>query len=185
MRNKTIVTISALLVIGLLGVGMYFFFVNRPAPASNRLVSNSFVPNSSSVKQGSFIKVDAVHVGSGQVSVYPQDKDFVIFFNDDFKVTSGPDLFVWLVKEQKLGGAINGVDTREGSYLNLGKLEANSGKQSYRVTADEFSQYNYAVVIWCKAFGVHNTEILLRFLVYHFVFTAVPEALTISIEPPT
>jgi hypothetical protein len=67
---------------------------------------------------------------------------------EDFRVTNGPDLYVYLSQNPK--------PTRDesslGAFIDLGKLKGNSGNQNYEITED-ITGYNTAV-IWCKRFGV-------------------------------
>ena len=62
---------------------------------------------------------------------------------DDFEVTNGPDLFVYL--------------GRNGEYVaqtNLGRLKGNIGSQNYEIPSSiDLSQYDEAWV-WCRAFAV-------------------------------
>lgn len=96
------------------------------------------------VMVGSFMGADAIHRGSGKVSVIAQNTAHTLRLEEDFSVTAGPDLFVWLTKT---GG------TRAG-HLELGRLKGSQGSQNYAIPAGtNLSEYQ-TVVIWCKAFGV-------------------------------
>jgi hypothetical protein len=122
----------------------------------------STTSNGEVIKSGTFVFLDRSHFGSGVVEIKDTGDNVLVEFGDDFNSSQGPDLFVWLVKEQDLGGAVRGVDTDEGMFLELGPLESFSGKQSYQITQEEFDEYNYAVVIWCKAFGIQFTNAVLN-----------------------
>jgi hypothetical protein len=67
----------------------------------------------------------------------------VLTFGEDFKVTSGPDLFVYL--------SPNAPGESLGDFASLGKLKSISGPQSYNAPIN-FSEYK-TVVIWCRAFN--------------------------------
>lgn len=72
---------------------------------------------------GSFKDADSFHRGSGKATVYslPDGKRVLRF--EDFTVTNGPALSVYLVRS-----ANGNVDS---GYLDLGKLKGNKGNQNY------------------------------------------------------
>lgn len=81
---------------------------------------------------------------SGRAVVYQVDGKSVLRF-EDFSVTPGPDLFVYLSpKDVATSGDL-------GEFLNLGVLKSPTGDQTY-VLPDQYKGYPY-VVIWCRAFS--------------------------------
>lgn len=102
------------------------------------------------LKQGVFIDADATHQGAGNALLYKLENGSHLLRLEDFKVTNGPDLMVYLVKS---------VDVTEasqvtGGFINLGDLKGNIGNQNYAIpTGTDISEYNSAV-IWCELFGV-------------------------------
>lgn len=95
---------------------------------------------------GSFKDADSFHRGSGKATVYslPDGKRILRF--EDFTVTNGPALSVYLVRS-----ADGNVDS---GFLDLGKLKGNKGNQNYDIPAGtDLSSYG-SVVIWCVPFGV-------------------------------
>jgi hypothetical protein len=93
---------------------------------------------------GQFMGVgDGVHEAEGlakEISL-EDGRQFVRFEN--FKVTNGPDLFVYLA-----------TDKSASDFVDLGRLKANNGNQNYQIPpGTDLSKYN-TVVIWCKAFSV-------------------------------
>jgi hypothetical protein len=97
-------------------------------------------------KSGSFEEIDFIHKGSGNALYMDSDSGPVLKL-EDFKVTPGPDLFVYLSKERNI------KESKElGEFVSLGKLESSSGDQMYTLPSD-YEDYN-SVVIWCRAFGV-------------------------------
>jgi hypothetical protein len=99
---------------------------------------------SQSTLSGQFMGVgDGIHDAEGiakQISL-EDGRQFVRFEN--FKVTNGPDLFVYLA-----------TDKSASDFVDLGKLKANNGNQNYQIpSGTDLSKYN-TVVIWCKAFSV-------------------------------
>lgn len=96
--------------------------------------------------RGTFKDADSFHRGSGTASVYalPDGKRVLRF--EDFTVTNGPALSVYLVRDSD--GSV------ESGFLNLGKLKGNKGNQNYEISSDvDLSEYR-SVVIWCVPFGV-------------------------------
>lgn len=98
------------------------------------------------LREGTFVGADTViHKAEGTARmVRTNANEIIVRFEDDFKVSNGPDLYVWLTKD---GNVKNG-------YADLGKLKGNIGSQNYSIPADtDLSQYT-TVIIWCKAFSV-------------------------------
>lgn len=100
---------------------------------------------------GTFTDADAAHQGEGTAALYQlPDGRYLIRF-EDFRVTNGPDLYVWL------SDAAPGADSdaiKASRTIELEKLKGNVGAQNYilpeGVTPDDFA----SVTIWCRRFGV-------------------------------
>ena len=95
---------------------------------------------------GAFYGID--HRASGTATIYQQDGDYVLRFEDDTDIQNGPDLYVWLLP----------ADSYESGtppeYIDLGKLKGNIGGQNYEVP-DEFDpSVHRFVLIWCLRFAV-------------------------------
>ncbi len=93
-------------------------------------------------KQGAFSGL-AGHSAQGTAQLIQTNGKNYIRLEDDFRVTNGPDLFVYF--------------GNNGSYVaeaNLGALKGNVGGQNYEVppTIDP-TAYN-EVWVWCRAFSV-------------------------------
>ncbi len=96
--------------------------------------------------QGTFVGADAiVHKAEGTAKfIRTQENEIRVRFEENFKASNGPDLYVYLIK--------NG-DIKNG-FVNLGRLKGNIGSQSYSIPKEtDLSQYN-SVIIWCKQFSV-------------------------------
>lgn len=103
------------------------------------------------VASGQFVDADAAHSGEGQAMLYAlPDGSHVIRF-EDFRVTNGPDLYVYLAKHPSPASA---DDVSDGGYVNLGKLKGNVGNQNYTIPAGTDVSGFGSVVIWCQLFGV-------------------------------
>lgn len=95
---------------------------------------------------GTFNAIDFIHKGSGDVIIHMTTDGPLMTFKD-FKVTNGPDLFVYLSKNYP-----QHQNDDLGEFINLGKLQNSEGEQSY-VLPQNYKDYQ-SVVIWCRAFGV-------------------------------
>jgi len=78
------------------------------------------------------------------------DGDIVLQFND-FSVTPGPDLEVWLVAADAPGTS---AAVLASEWVSLGVLQSPDGAQTYLIPEDvDVSDYG-SVVIWCEDFSV-------------------------------
>ncbi len=95
---------------------------------------------------GSFQGID--HRAGGTATVYEQDGQYVLRFEDDTDIQNGPDLYVWLLSD----------DTYQAraptDYLDLGKLKGNIGAQNYPLPADFDPEVHRLVLVWCLRFAV-------------------------------
>lgn len=103
------------------------------------------------LSSGSFTEVDNIHKGAGQAIVYqlPDGKRVLRFEN--FNVTNGPDLFVYLA-----GSAMprSSSDLHSAGALEVARLKGNIGDQNYELPADlDLSKFK-SVVIYCRQFSV-------------------------------
>lgn len=105
-------------------------------------------------RKGSFQKSDPIHKGCGTAYLLPnklgdETKESVILFDEDTKITQGPDLWAYLssnenVKKEGLG-----------DHLRLALMKGNKGGQSYAVAEPIAKLARYkSIVIWCKQFAV-------------------------------
>lgn len=97
--------------------------------------------------KGSFVEVDTVHKGSGTARIILQDGKRYLRF-ENFQVTNGPDLYVYLSESKTPGSDLKSLD----KYISLGLLKGNVGDQNYEIP-EPFRGYDTAV-IWCQKFGV-------------------------------
>jgi hypothetical protein len=86
---------------------------------------------------------DGIHNAEGVAKVITlQDGNKVIRL-ENFKVTNGPDLYVYVSKDK-------GVS----DFVDLGRLKGNIGNQNYNIPqGTDLSKYS-TVLIWCKQFSV-------------------------------
>jgi hypothetical protein len=87
---------------------------------------------------------DGIHDASGTARVLHLEDGGAVLRLEDFRVTNGPDLFVYL-----------SADRTASDYVDLGMLKANSGNQNYELPDGvDLSKYDN-VIIWCKSFSVY------------------------------
>jgi len=100
--------------------------------------------------QGTFIHAnpsDPIHHGKGKVSVYRD----VLHLEPDFEVGPGPKFHVYLVPEARVTPSTRVAETM---FVDLGRLRAFKGSQSYALPAGLRLADYPSVVIWCEQFGV-------------------------------
>lgn len=126
---------------------------NEEAGATLNSSGNDLSNEIIKVKSGNFIKIDPLHYASGEVYIEKVGDNYRLVLNNDFASAPGPDLFVYLSSPQKFRNiALGGLDTAK--TINLGVLKSQKGRQEYYISKNDFENYNGAVVIWCKQFGV-------------------------------
>lgn len=104
--------------------------------------------------QGTFKDADNFHRGSGTASVVTLPDGRQILRFENFSVTNGPALSVYLVRS-----ADGNVDS---GYLDLGKLKGNKGNQNYEIPAGTDLREYGSVIIWCVPFKVTFTTATLQ-----------------------
>lgn len=73
---------------------------------------------------------------NGKAEIYEKNGTYTLVFDDKFTVSNGPDLYVYVSKEQQ-----------PSQFISLGKLKSVNGGQTYTFTSTvNFEEYKYAVV---------------------------------------
>lgn len=98
-------------------------------------------------KSGTFNEIDFIHKGKGRASLYKVSADKKLLRFEDFEVTNGPDLYVYLTRTENPK-----EDIAKDEFINLGKLKGTVGNQNYEI--NNLSEDYKTVVIWCKQFSV-------------------------------
>ncbi|MFZ6012892.1 MAG: DM13 domain-containing protein [Bacteroidota bacterium] len=104
-------------------------------------INDNFDPGQATLlKQGTLMGVG--HTVSGTVKAYDSNSKITIVL-DPFSSQNGPDLKVYLSKDENAS-----------QYINLGALKSTTGKQSYDVTGmPNLDEYKF-VLVWCQQFSV-------------------------------
>lgn len=142
-----------LVILAILAVGgfLYWFFIGNAlfTVRVNESMS-TIVPEGAAMsvlRQGQFRDADSFHRGSGTAKVVQAgDKYFLVL--EDFKVTNGPDLFIYLSKSADVSG-----EEALGEFKILARLKDSEGNQVYEISKEDAEGFASAV-IWCKRFGV-------------------------------
>ena len=91
---------------------------------------------------------DSFHQGSGTAVIYALSNGEHLLRFEDFNVTNGPDLHVYLVpRANRENVSIDG-------YTDLGSLKGNVGNQNYTIPMGVEVPNEVSVVIWCEPFRV-------------------------------
>ncbi|MBI2063155.1 MAG: DM13 domain-containing protein [Candidatus Yanofskybacteria bacterium] len=104
--------------------------------------------NIKTLRRGNFEKIDIIHGGSGKALLLEDATGHKLLRFENFEVTNGPDLYVYLSRNLKPTGDTESL----GDFINLGPLKGSKGNQNYEINQN-IDGYNTAV-IWCKQFGV-------------------------------
>ena len=99
---------------------------------------------------GEFKNGEPGHKGSGTASLYQMKDGTGNLRFENFSVTNGPDLFVYLVKNP---APVTSDEVKAGFYKVAG-LKGNLGNQNYAIPADVNLADYESVVIFCRAFSV-------------------------------
>lgn len=134
------------------GAGAAFWYLASPLwidrEVSEALPADFMVTK---VASGSFRDADSVHRGKGNARVLQSGGGSLLVRLEDFEVTNGPDLEVWLVKEPD---PAESDDVKASEWISLGQLKGNIGNQTYTVPDGTVITDFGSVVIWCEQFGV-------------------------------
>ena len=132
------------------GVAVGFFAFPYVFPPPEAMETLSAEERSKLVAQGEFIHAnpaDPIHYGRGRVGVYER----VVHLESDFEVGPGPAFHVYLVPKSKVRES---SDVPATMYVDLGRLRAFKGSQTYDIPAGVNLKDYTSVVIWCAKFGV-------------------------------
>lgn len=100
---------------------------------------------------GQFGEIDGLHKGEGKalIIMLPDGQRFLRF--EDFKVTNGPDLYVYLSGH---AAPRDRVQLHQGAAFEVGQLKGNIGNQNYALPAEVDLSKVKSVAIYCKRFSV-------------------------------
>lgn len=99
---------------------------------------------------------DPAHYGRGKATLFVD----LVHLEPDFEVGPGPRYHVYLSPEAEI---VRSSDFFEERSVDLGRLKAFRGAQSYRIPDGVDPTRYRSVVIWCKAFNVLISPAPLKF----------------------
>ncbi len=99
------------------------------------------------VVTGMLRKVDAVHYGSGQVSILDLAGSRYLRF-EGVAIAGAPNMYVYLSDRS---------DGQPGTFTDLGPLKATDGSFNYQLPDGLDLRPIHSVVVWCRAFSVTVT----------------------------
>lgn len=103
------------------------------------------------VASGQFGGIDGFHKGEGKARLYRLSDGNLLLRLEEFKVTNGPDLYVFLSGHP---APRNSGQVHEGGALEVARLKGNIGNQNYALPPNvDLSKFK-SVVIYCKQFSV-------------------------------
>jgi hypothetical protein len=142
MKTRSILVISAVIVIA----GLTYWlasplFIN--VTVEEQSPKSPEGSSSAVLLRGIFVDADDFHKASGKASILSVNGSSLLRL-EDFRVTNGPDLFVYLAANPRL----------EGGFVDLGGLKGNIGNQNYEIPQGTDLSRGSVVVIWCRAFSV-------------------------------
>lgn len=152
MNTKQLIILIAVLFFAIGGGVAAYLLTKNTAPHTSPVAQTNDKPNTNEeIEQvekvsysGEFKDADATHKGSGTLHVAEINNVPTLSFEQNFVVGEGPDLYVYLSKNETSQGL--------GEYVSLGKLTSLNGQQSYKLP-DDYQDYK-SVVIWCQKFSV-------------------------------
>lgn len=104
------------------------------------------------LREGAFGSMDDnIHKGQGRAAIYHLADGTRLLRLEDFSVTNGPDLYVYLSASASPRTA---RDFGAAPSVNLARLKGNVGNQNYSLPADLDLADFQSVVIYCKKYDV-------------------------------
>jgi len=132
---------------------IYVSMLTKVVPAPTSEQPTPVLPNAQIIRSGEFAEIDAVRTGKGDVKLYRSADGSLLLRLDDFSVTNGPDLAVYLSSAvaPKTRDELSSGGMPE---FRVGPLKGNQGNQQYNIPK-ELKVVNYrSVVIFSDALRV-------------------------------
>ncbi len=126
---------------------------SSPAPADAQAQSQASATqaDATAIAQGTFSDGDGHASTGGARIVRNANGSHTLVLDAAFATDGGPDLRVWLSEAPAGDGEAIG----EATHIDLGALDASTGRQSYAIPAGTDIAALRSAVIWCRAFGVY------------------------------
>jgi hypothetical protein len=102
------------------------------------------------VAEGRFVPVEMDGTGTARLYELADGRRF-LRFEDDFRVTTNTDLFVWLSRAEAPATSEEAVAS---PYVDLGNLKSTVGSQNYQLPGDVPTDAVRSIVIWCEPVAI-------------------------------
>ncbi len=145
-----------LIILALVGIGIAYwlispFFITKMVDEKLEDITQKALPSPEIIAEGTFIGLGVGHSAEGQARLIKVADTYYIRFEDDFKITNGPDLLVYF-----------GKNGHYDASAKIAGLKGNVGGQNYEVPAG-LNPANYNEVwVWCRAFSVPFGKAILK-----------------------
>ena len=103
------------------------------------------------LSRGEFGAIDSIHKGEGTASLYRAADGRYLLGLDSFRVTNGPDLYVYVSTQP---APTDAGQLHQGEPVEVARLKGNVGTQNYELPAGVDPARIRSVVIYCKQFSV-------------------------------
>lgn len=114
--------------------------------------------NPTVIAGGNFTVIDALHTATGSVTIYQLPDNSRVLRLDNFSVTNGPDLHVYLVRNPKP----RKPEEVGNDYIDLGALKGNVGNQNFPVPTETDLSVYQGIIIYSVPFSVIFSSAQLR-----------------------
>ena len=167
-RKRTIIIVLVLLPImawlafGFFGIQALFFdrVVDEALPPAVQAMKAQD-SHEGIVSRGTFQQGDSTYTITGSAYLSTDGGKTTLSFTD-FKVSNGPDLFVYAVQVDATENKTVKTAVADGKFKNIGQLKGNIGNQNYLLDSD-FTSADYPVIaIWCRRFSRNFGSALLQ-----------------------
>lgn len=153
--KKIILVILALVVVGVAYWLISPFFINKKVEEKLEDImkveqSPSQAVSPEVISQGTFTGLEG-HRAEGSARLIKIVDKYFIRFEDDFRITNGPDLFVYFGKNDQYDAS-----------AKIAHLKGNIGGQNYEVPAGINPANFNEIWVWCRAFRVAFGKAVLK-----------------------
>jgi hypothetical protein len=125
--------------------------VNEALPAAPAAPVDQTATGATALRSGRFDAIDGLHHGAGTATVYRQPDGTFVLRLDPFRVTNGPDLYVYLSGEP---APTDAAQLHQRGAVEVARLKGSVGSQNYELPANVGLSQFRSVVIYCKQFNV-------------------------------
>jgi hypothetical protein len=93
---------------------------------------------------------DAVHYGTGTVTLEEKDGAYYVQFAEDTKISFAPDLNIYI---SKVGDIVDEEGYKNLQLIHLGEMTKPNGASFYKLPDDVKPADVHSVLVWCRRFS--------------------------------